>query len=287
MDLSKNFEISAGPELHYLESGSGSPLLLLPGWSQTAAMFYHQLDAFGGSHRVLALDHRGHGESGKIDHGYRVSTLAIDLRHFILGLNLDQITLLGHSMGAAVIFSYFEQFGSDRIKGIILDDQPAALTLDDETSNQVKKEAGVIFTLEQLTAICDALRGDGSMNATREMLAGMLSERLIAESMEWILTENLKLPRKHAATLLWDCAVADWRKVIPQIDVPTLVIGGKASVVPWESQQWNHEQIDRSECKILEAEQGGYHFAFLERPDRFNAIIGAFLATHRSSNGCG
>ncbi|MDG2409529.1 MAG: alpha/beta hydrolase [Pirellulales bacterium] len=81
MDSSKNFKFPAGPKLHYLESGSGSPLLLLPGWSQAAAMFHHQLDAFGGSHRVPAFDDRGHGESKRIGHENGVSTLALDLRH--------------------------------------------------------------------------------------------------------------------------------------------------------------------------------------------------------------
>ena len=44
-------------------------------------MFHHQLDAFGGSHRVPAFDDRGHGESKRIGHENGVSTLALDLRH--------------------------------------------------------------------------------------------------------------------------------------------------------------------------------------------------------------
>jgi pimeloyl-ACP methyl ester carboxylesterase len=62
---------SDGVQLHYLESGSGLPLVLVPGWSQTAAMFQRQLDGLAGDCRVLALDMRGHGESEKPEHGYR------------------------------------------------------------------------------------------------------------------------------------------------------------------------------------------------------------------------
>ena len=54
---------SDGVRLHYLEAGAGQPLVLIPGWSQTAAIYQHQLDGLGQSYRVIALDMRDHGES--------------------------------------------------------------------------------------------------------------------------------------------------------------------------------------------------------------------------------
>ena len=271
------FETRDGARLHYLDVGRGPAVILLPGWSQTAAMFSGQVDALSERYRVIALDHRGHGESDKCDHGYRVYKLAMDLRELILALQLNQIAILGHSMGGAVIFAYFDLFGSDRLTKVILDDQPAALTLSDTETSKAQAEAGMIFTWDQLGSLCAAFRGGEAMQTTRQMLEGMLSKRLYDEKMDWILAENIKLPRQHAATLLWDCALADWREVIGRIDVPTLVIGGKASVVPWQSQQWIAQQVTQSECVILEEEQGGYHFAFLESPETFNAVIGRFL----------
>jgi non-heme chloroperoxidase len=68
---------SDGVRLHYLEAGAGQPLVLIPGWSQTAAMYRHQLDGSHQSYRVIALDMRGHGESDKPTHGYRIARLAI------------------------------------------------------------------------------------------------------------------------------------------------------------------------------------------------------------------
>ncbi len=277
MSRSKYFEVPGGPKLHYLEVGRGDSLILLPGWSQTAAMFQHQLDGLSDCRRVIALDHRGHGESEDVEHGYRVSRLAMDLRSFILSQDHDQITLLGHSMGAAVIFAYIELFGSDGISKIILDDQPSALTLSEKESEQALAEAGAIFSFKHLGAVCTALRWGNAEETTRKMLQDMLSSSLFAEQGNRLLRENLKLLRQSAAALLWDCALNDWRSLIPQIDVPVLVIGGKASLVPWQSQQWIHHQIKGSVCEILDEEQGGYHFSFLERPDIFNTIVEDFL----------
>ncbi|WP_342018551.1 alpha/beta fold hydrolase [Methyloceanibacter superfactus] len=46
---------------------------MIPGWSQTAAQFKHQLEGLGDRYHVIALDMRGHGDSDKPSHGYRIS----------------------------------------------------------------------------------------------------------------------------------------------------------------------------------------------------------------------
>src|SRR4029450_6209208 len=51
------------------EPGSGKPLVCIPGWSQTAAQFKHQLSGLSDRYRVIAVDMRGHGGSDKPDTG--------------------------------------------------------------------------------------------------------------------------------------------------------------------------------------------------------------------------
>ena len=168
---------------------------------------------------------------------------------------------------------------------MVLVDQPAALTLSDAELQQTRNEAGAIFSFSHLSAVCTSLRGNDAKETTKRMLFDMLSLRLVESQGDWLLKENIKLPRPHAAALLWDCARADWRQLVRQIDVPALVIGGRASLVPWESQQWIAQQIPHATCHIPQEPEGGYHFAFLERPDVFNALIEDFLARSQSSQG--
>lgn len=101
-----SFKNGDGVDLSWLESGSGPTLLMLPGWSQSAAMFREQFADLSDRFHCLAQDHRGHGERERPDHGYRISRLARDLREFIEHRELDDITLLGHSMGASVMWGY-------------------------------------------------------------------------------------------------------------------------------------------------------------------------------------
>ncbi|MGR9091017.1 MAG: alpha/beta fold hydrolase, partial [Gammaproteobacteria bacterium] len=60
-------------ELNFLERGSGPPLVLVPGWSQTARGFRKQLDGLADDFRVIAIDQRGHGDSPKPADGYRIA----------------------------------------------------------------------------------------------------------------------------------------------------------------------------------------------------------------------
>ena len=62
-----------GTKLSYLEAGAGKTLLMVPGWSQTAEQFKHQLEGLSDKYRVIALDMRGHGDSDKPTFGYRIS----------------------------------------------------------------------------------------------------------------------------------------------------------------------------------------------------------------------
>ena len=98
------FTTNDGVKLHYLEAGSGNPLVMIPGWSQSAMEFKYQLTGLSDKYHVYALDMRGHGESAKPNHGYRIQRLSADVHDFLVANNLGGVTLAGHSMGCSVIW---------------------------------------------------------------------------------------------------------------------------------------------------------------------------------------
>ena len=65
--------------------------------------------------------------------------------------------------------------------------------------------------------------------------------------------------------------------MIPTIRLPTLVVGGRASIFPAHTQEWIAEQIPGAECLIFAADEGGSHFMFYENPAKFNAAVHAIL----------
>ena len=271
------FQTSDGVQLSWLEAGSGQTLLMLPGWSQSAALFRDQFEGLSDQFHCLALDYRGHGESEKTDHGYRISRFAQDVQELLEHLQLGQVTLLGHSMGASVIWAFLDVFGSDQLSGIVIDDQSAAMTLLEDESQSEIENAGAIFPWDQLNQICASLKSPDADQVTQSLMDNMLSDQISSADRDWIMAENLKFPRHHAATLLFNHSTQDWRDLITRIQIPTLIIGGASSVVPEVSQRWIHSQIPNSLMEIFPTDAGGHHFAFLENPDRFNIVLVKFI----------
>ena len=98
--------LSNGDHLSYIKQGSGPVVVLLPGWSQSAAQWKHQIDDLAQDHTIYAVDLRGNGDSSNASGGYRIARLAADLHEALELADLDDVTLMGHSMGCSVMWAY-------------------------------------------------------------------------------------------------------------------------------------------------------------------------------------
>lgn len=271
------FETSDGVTLSYVEAGRGQPLVLIPGWSQTAEQFRHQVEGLAERYHVFAFDMRGHGRSDKPEHGYRIARLAADVHEALEGLGLDDVAILGHSMGCSVIWAYWELFGPARLSKIILVDQMPYIVSNAEWSAEETLLAGAIFSPEALHETCNALRGPAGEETTRGFISNMVTSAMDAETLEWMIQCNFQMPRRHAATLLYHHGHQDWRDTIPRLALPTLAVGGRASLIPWQSVEWTAAQIAGARLEIFEEDEGGNHFMFVENPEKFNRVVADFV----------
>jgi len=272
------FVTSDGVRLSYIRQGSGRPLVLLHGWSQCAEEFKHQIGPLSAQYDVIAVDQRSHGESQKVSYGLKISRLAKDLYELLNGLDLNDLALLGHSMGSSVIWCYFDLFGPERLSKIILVDQSPFLTSGPGWTQQELEDSGASFTAQQVSEIVAALRSNEGEKVTRQALHRMVTQHATPEMKEWLIQCNLKMPRDLAGTLAYNHWHMDWRDLIPRIDLPTLIISGRASgATSWKSQQWIHHQIESSQFEVFEEAEGGQHFMFVENPEKFNRTIIKYL----------
>lgn len=273
-----SFVTSDGVKLSYLESGRGRPIVMIPGWSQTAAMFQDQITAFSENYRVIAVDMRGHGDSDKPKHGYRMSRLATDLHELLDNLGASNATLVGHSMGCSVIWAHWDLYGKHRTGSMILIDQAPYTTVPPGMSDAEKADAGAVFTPQALFDTAAALSGPDGDKTTAGLVNGMFFTKAYpAKKLEYALAQNLKFPRKEAAKLLVDHCVQDWRDTITRINVPTLVVGAKGSFFTPASQAWIASKIPGAKVEIFEVDEGGSHFMFMENPSKFNKLALDFL----------
>jgi pimeloyl-ACP methyl ester carboxylesterase len=93
-----------GVDIRYEVAGSGEPaLVFVHGWSCDRTYWRAQVDHFARSHRVVAIDLGGHGESGLGREDWTMPRFGADVRAVVETLDLPRVVLIGHSMGGPVI----------------------------------------------------------------------------------------------------------------------------------------------------------------------------------------
>jgi non-heme chloroperoxidase len=266
-----------GVTLRYFSTGSGPVILLIHGWSQSAALWSKQILEFSKTHRVIAVDLRGHGESEKPQYGYRIARLAADVHDLIDQLSLNDITAIGHSMGCSVLWCYIDIFSSNQISKLVLVDEPTTLAIDPSWPEGRAGESGAIMAPNDIYSFASVLRAPGGDTATRNFVGTMKTPSMPVEDFEYIMLQNLKMPRRIAADLLVTHALADWSDVLAQINVPTLVIGGAVSVVAGHVAKSIAARITGSKFYVFSEDQKGSHFMFWENAETFNTLVLDFL----------
>lgn len=89
-------------KLYYTEQGVGEPLILLHGNGEDGTYFKEQLAFFSKTHRVIAVDTRGHGQSPRGERPFCLETFADDLSDFLDERGIPQASLLGFSDGGNI-----------------------------------------------------------------------------------------------------------------------------------------------------------------------------------------
>ncbi len=107
--------------------------------------------------------------------------LAKDLFELLTELDLNEVALLGHSMGSSVIWCYIDLFGSERLSEIILVDQSPFLTSDSNWTQQQLEDSGAFFTAQQVFDIVAALRSEEAENVTRQVIDEGLTQHATRE----------------------------------------------------------------------------------------------------------
>jgi non-heme chloroperoxidase len=119
---SRSFQTSDNVKIHYLEAGTGRPIVFIPGWTMPAWIWQKQIDEFSKNYHVIAVDPRSQGESDKPPYGHLPETRARDYKELVDHLALKQPVLVGWSMGCPELVKYAEQFGTDNVGAMVLVD---------------------------------------------------------------------------------------------------------------------------------------------------------------------
>ncbi|MBI1738090.1 MAG: alpha/beta fold hydrolase [Acidobacteria bacterium] len=139
-------------------------ILFVPGWTMPAWIWENQIAHFSKTHRVVAMDPRGQGESSKPTDGYFPAARARDIKAVVDQLKLAPVVLVGWSMGVGEVVAYVDQFGTKDLAGVVLVDGIAGADSNPQMMSALLGFAGLQPIADQpsallriLCALCDSL----------------------------------------------------------------------------------------------------------------------------------
>lgn len=258
--------------LHYVSYGKGQPILFIHGWPLSHQMWEPQLQFFADmGYQAIAYDRRGFGNSDKPYNHFDYDTLAEDTKNIIDELGLENVTLVGFSMGGGEVVRYLSKFGSSKISRAVLMSSiiPLVAQTDDNPNGVPQKE---------LNGILDNLKNDRIT-----FLEGFGKNFLNAEKLkvsEALLNYHFSIaahasPRATIETAkAW--ASTDFRDELSAVDVPVLIIHGDADqIVPREtSADQAAEGISDSRYELI---LNGPHGLNYTHTDKVNEHLLAFV----------
>jgi non-heme chloroperoxidase len=111
MNAADYLETRDGAKIYYQDQGEGQPILLVHGWMCSSKFWQKNVPELANQFRVVTIDLRGHGNSSKVLTGHSVGQYARDVREVIEHLMLQDVVLVGWSLGGPVVLSYYQQYG--------------------------------------------------------------------------------------------------------------------------------------------------------------------------------
>ncbi|HEX8428549.1 alpha/beta hydrolase [Hymenobacter sp.] len=212
-------------KLHYTDQGQGKTVVLIHGWPQNHEAWTYQLGELP-KHglRVVAYTRRGFGNSSKPFEGYNYDTLADDLKAVLDTLDLQDVTLVGFSMGGGEVARYMSRHGGARVSKVafISAVTPYLLKTDDNPDGVPQS------VFDDILANINKDRFDFLQSFGKDFYGvGALSKPVSQAVLDWSF--GMASLGSHQATV--ECAKAfattDFRADLATITVPALVIHGE------------------------------------------------------------
>ena len=265
---SKYVSVAPGVELHFWEKGEGTPLVFIPGLTFSGEIFKAQVEHFAADYRVIAIDPRGQGYSSKTMDGNDYLTHGQDLAALIDTLDLKDAVLIGWSTGNLDTWSYIQQFGKDKLRGVVtIDMSPLPLSPDPTWWTE--------GTIEELSAVASQLlrTPEGSRAFFSEYATDiMVQHKMEPEELEYLLDISGRTPYWICKALFCDAIFSNFLDTAKDVGatMPSLMFIAEH----WQdvAKPFVEAQLPGYETYVM-----GGHLMFYEYPEKWNSVLEGFL----------
>jgi pimeloyl-ACP methyl ester carboxylesterase len=261
--------------LHIDDSGgSGRPVLLIHGWPLSSQAWEAQVSVLrAAGHRVVAYDRRGFGSSDKPPSGYDYNTLADDLQRVMDRCGLQDVTLVGFSMGGGEVARYIARSGESRLHSVVFASAvtPYLLQTADNPEGPLTPEQA-----RQKKLALEQDRGAFFEQFTRDFFSANGTLMVTEAQRDQAIALCQQAAQQAALACMDSFSTTDFRDDLKKVTVPTLVLHGTAdAIVPFASSgQRTHRAVPHS---LLVTLDGAPHGLNVSHAPAFNAALLTFL----------
>ncbi len=245
-----------------VDVGRGQPLVFVHGFPFSRGVWQKQIDAFQSSHRVIAPDLRGFGESPSQPGPTSMAQYAADLHALLQQLGTGPVVLVGHSMGGYVALAFARQF-PELLRGLVL------------VSTRAGQDAAEAAAGRR--AMAAKVKADG----VRVLIDAMAPKMLATGDRDPVMVEQVRglmagtNPEGAIAALLGMADRPDAVALLGRIAAPTLVItGADDTVIPPAESDKLAQAIRGAQLHVIP--RAGHLVAF-EQPEAFNRVLKEWL----------
>jgi pimeloyl-ACP methyl ester carboxylesterase len=267
-------------------AGEGPAILLIHGIGDNSATWEDVQTKLAQRFTVIAPDLLGHGRSDKPRADYSVAAYANGMRDLLAVLDIERVTVIGHSLGGGVTMQFAYQY-PQLVERIVL-----------VGTGGVTKDVHFALRLASLPMGSEALallRLPGALPAMQvfgRVVGTILGSTKFGRDLPDVLRVLAELPEPTASSAFSRTlrAVVDWRgQVVTMLDrcyltqsVPVQLIWGEDdSVIPVNHAQMAHAAMPGSQLEIFE---NSGHFPFHDDPDRFVEVVEKFIDSTEPSD---
>lgn len=268
-------ENSTNIDLYYEDHGSGQPVVLIHGYPLDGHSWEKQSGALlDAGYRVITYDRRGFGQSSQPTVGYDYDTFAADLHTVLETLDLNNVVLVGFSMGTGEVGRFLGRYGSARIAkaAFLASLEPFLLQTGDNPTGVPQEVFDGILAAVTADRYAYFTGFYQNFYNTDENLGGRLSEEALRNS--WNVAAGASWFASSAAVPTW---VTDFRDDIPKVDVPALILHGTADrILPIDATAREfRKRLPRADYVEIE---GAPHGLLWTHASEVNEALLAFLA---------
>jgi proline iminopeptidase len=274
--------VSAGLELHYRSAGTGTPIVLLSGGPGFNVDYMLPVgDFLPAEYRRIFLEQRGTGRSRPASLGpesMTLQTVVEDLEALRQHLKQDRLALIGHSWGGMLAMAYAVAH-SDRVDRLILVGSGGptlefARWFTDNIETRLRPEDIEARSYWQAAVKNGVDRDKAALEGVKAITPGYFFDRKKGLAFAATMKDGALHP-EVSAMLFGDLAKRyDLRDGLKKLDRPVLIVQGHQDPIGDKTAEDIHALIPGSTVTYIN--KAG-HFPWIEQPDEFRRVVGAFL----------